>query len=164
MQLMQEPLPAQSPFFAKPWKLPCNPIAHDSEYKSSSLRNSWGKLSWLDVEANWYCLIILLIGLMLLANEKSCHKNDRGHYKTVFAASSVLSMFLIILSMLLTYTAYGAMNIGGVQGRYFLPLRPLLIFCCHTNMVTVTEHQANKLYMVMFSTESLILLQAFACI
>lgn len=123
-----------------------------------------GKLSWLDVEANWYCLIILLIGLMLLANEKSCHKNDRGHYKTVFAASSVLSMFLIILSMLLTYTAYGAMNIGGVQGRYFLPLLPLLIFCCHTNMVTVTEHQANKLYMVMFSTESLILLQAFACI
>jgi len=48
---------------------------------------------------------------------------------------SVVTVFLVMLTMLLNWTSQNDTIIQGIQGRYFIPLMPFLFMCLNNRMI-----------------------------
>lgn len=90
------------------------------------------KPGWLRISLPYLFYVLLICGLVLLIKntdeeEKALEKvkkNQRVWLFLVFLANFVL----VFLALYLGWSRVGAEKVGGVQGRYFLPFIPLLIF------------------------------------
>ncbi len=78
-------------------------------------------------------------------------------YSTVFVLSSALCALSIFLTLYLTYNPVGAPMIGGVQGRYFVPLVPFLLFGI-VQLLPLRIVLSNKATVIFFGASSLFLL------
>lgn len=63
----------------------------------------------------------ILIGMAVLCDERHPYIVDKKE-KGVFLASVIMSAGAILLAFFISYTIFGEEAIGGVQGRYFIPL------------------------------------------
>lgn len=63
----------------------------------------------------------ILIGMAVLCDERHPYIVDKKE-KGVFLASAIMSAGAILLAFFISYTTFGEEAIGGVQGRYFLPI------------------------------------------
>jgi len=70
--------------------------------------------------------------------------------KLVFALICILSTGLILAGMWLAWTPLGVRTIMGVQGRYFIPLLPLLIGICQTDFVSYKKDINKELMFGVF--------------
>lgn len=68
-------------------------------------------------------IILMLLGLLAGNGEI---KRFQLRYRLLILLFAAASVALIWLSMLLSFTSSDALYIGGLQGRYFLPLLPLI--------------------------------------
>lgn len=118
-----------------------------------------GRLAWLDIKINWSFLIVLMIGLLLLANVERDRYTGNRRNRLLLASASVGTIVLIMLSMLLGFTEADAAHIQGLQGRYYLVVLPLLLFLTCNQMVHVNRKQCQKILMTMLLTECMIVLQ-----
>ena len=118
-----------------------------------------GKLSWLDIEIKWIFLVVLLVGLLLMVNVKGDKFPKTKKRCGLIVAAGGIPVLLIILSMVFAYTKAGAAAVGGVQGRYFLAVAPLLFLPFTTDMVEVSDQQCRRIWMTMLVTEIIIVLQ-----
>ena len=123
-----------------------------------------GRLAWLDIKINWSFLIILMIGLLLLANVEQDRYTGNRRNRMLLAVASVGTIVLIMLSMLLGFTEADAAHIQGLQGRYYLVVLPLLLFLTCNQMVHVNRKQCEKIWMTMLFTECMIVLQVVTLI
>lgn len=86
-------------------------------------------LGWYDIHLPRY-LFILLFALIVLATQTDIQQNIKINFKQrilyvgIFGAVVLLSC----VTMLLSWTPLSFQYIEGVQGRYFLPALPLLLF------------------------------------
>ncbi len=89
-----------------------------------------GKLGWLDTEIPDYLVygfwLLLFLSAVKVAREKQYIQTGA---RFLAVGSSVVTVLAIFGVFLLTWTAAGADHIDGVQGRYFLPLLPVLLPC-----------------------------------
>lgn len=69
---------------------------------------------------------VLILGLGAIRQEKECI--PRMSLRAAMIAFFLSVMALVILTMFLAFTRVGFTLIEGVQGRYFLPVLPLLLF------------------------------------
>lgn len=84
-------------------------------------------LSWLERTIP----AVFIIGLLLLIAVQALFENDRLQFeerdKRVFL-TVILLVLLLMPAMLLSWTPIGSQRIEGLQGRYYLPILPLIYF------------------------------------
>lgn len=87
-----------------------------------------GKLGWLNTEIPDYLVygfwLLLLVAAVQAMGEKRHMKAKDRLFAAGLCAVTALAVFGVFL---LTWTAAGAEHMDGVQGRYFLPLLPVLL-------------------------------------
>lgn len=86
-----------------------------------------GKLGWLEINIHtfwiWCFLIILLLGILCSKGEK---QYIQGREKLLMGFISLAVIGSAMLALCLSWTVQGTPIIEGIQGRYFLPVLPLL--------------------------------------
>lgn len=70
----------------------------------------------------------------------------------------------IMFSMLLAWTPVGAKTIEGVQGRYFLPFLPAILFCLKNDWIVLTKSADRKILFGMCLMNGYILLRLFSIV
>lgn len=86
-----------------------------------------GRLGWLDTQMSWFFILpyfLLLIGVALTDINKNILLSLK--HKTVIFAALAATLILLCLSQYLTWTPVGKTRIFGLQGRYFIPVAPLI--------------------------------------
>lgn len=88
-------------------------------------------LGWLELnmplEVFILSIVLLLISTIETASENTAVIKNRQY--VVFFVCFLGVFFATLTAMLLTWTPSTSYYIEGVQGRYFLPVLPLLLFC-----------------------------------
>ena len=94
------------------------------------------RLSGLSMEVTgWkitvYAVLLCLASQTAKGNETQVTGRERAAYLLVSAAV----VFLVMLTMLLNWTSQNDTMIQGIQGRYFIPIVPLLLMCLNNRMI-----------------------------
>ncbi|WP_413719774.1 DUF2142 domain-containing protein [Silicimonas sp. MF1-12-2] len=95
------------------------------------LRSFLGILGWADTEfsdATYIILSLCLVAFVAIALARTC-RFVPWQTMAVFVAVALISVFLVFLSLLVGWTPHPAMQIEGVQGRYFLAPALILLAC-----------------------------------
>lgn len=87
-----------------------------------------GDLSWFTVNIPSVLTICSVIIVFVALFEERKIKIKTWH-KVVFVVISIIVMGLAMVSMWIGWTPLSYNHIEGVQGRYFLPILPLLLIC-----------------------------------
>lgn len=101
------------------------------------------------------CIFPVLFFISIYADSSTILDNLK---KTVLLLIVIAIFSLIMLSMLLTETPYGAIAVVGVQGRYFIPLMPLVALALKANTKINIEGLSSKLVYVSVFTNSIVIL------
>lgn len=108
-----------------------------------------GKLGWLDTEIPGYLVcgfwLLLLLAAVKVAEERQSVQMIQTRDRLLAVGVSTVAVLSIFGVFLLTWTAAGADLIDGVQGRYFLPLLPILLPCLQNNSLTVQKNMDRPL-------------------
>ena len=102
------------------------------------------ELSWSEYVLPGFLVIIMFIPLLLVAMiENDAYRLNKKH-KVIFLISICLELVFMPM-MLLSYTDINSATIEGVQGRYFLPILPLvvLMFTNH-KFVKISKMDSNR--------------------
>jgi uncharacterized membrane protein len=93
------------------------------------LKNTYiGVLGWLDVRIPMLFIYLGYVSILLvLLYENFINKHKIGYkQRIILLLVSSLMMFLVYLSQYLSWAAVGSEYCGSIQGRYFIPILPLL--------------------------------------
>lgn len=105
-----------------------------------------GSLGWFQVSQPWFTLFGFFV-LLLLAIPT--YKNMQFHIKKIqrifFLAIPVISWFLIMLVMYVSWTPNNENTILGVQGRYILPVLPLTLLAFKGDVLFATRIYSRSL-------------------
>ena len=87
---------------------------------------------------------------------------NRHHLGFLMCALSV--SFMVLTAMLLVWTPVTSMEIKGVQGRYFLPVLPLFLFCAQKINMRSAKNMVKPIVYVGFLANVMCLLRCFTII
>lgn len=90
-----------------------------------------------------YIIIMIITAALVIIGLKA--RKISGKNKIIIAAIAVILMGLLMGSMLIGWTPLSSMSILGVQGRYFIPVLPLLLLLLPNEAVTVNGDNAVKI-------------------
>jgi uncharacterized membrane protein len=97
-----------------------------------------GYLGWLETKVNPLALHLYLLVLLLVAlGDPTGRAPVPGHVKLLALAASVACFVMIVTACYLCGCVPGAKLIDGPQGRYFLPLLPLLLLTLSNRAIRV---------------------------
>jgi uncharacterized membrane protein len=87
----------------------------------------FGQLTWLDLYVPTYlmvftCLVIIVVALLDKDSKKTISKIN----KLIFLLIIISTAFLISALLYMTWSPIGGNFIEGIQGRYFIPVAPLI--------------------------------------
>ncbi len=123
-----------------------------------------GKLGWHDIQISWLLIIILFVSLILLVHvERDTYKGSVKS-RICIGASCLVSILLIMLSMLFACTTLGNTHIVGIQGRYYLPLAPLLFMISANSMMQVNHKQCYRIWFTLVFVNIMVALQFLVAI
>lgn len=136
-------------------------ISLKSWYLGTMLGSS---LCWLNMGTEYFYLIVtailLVLSSMMQTGEKpALRRTDKGMLLAIVIAS-VLALFLASL----TWTPIGSSTIQGIQGRYFLPLLPLLMLVLRTPRIRVQAGFERSLMTAQHLTVMMLLCNCFMAI
>ena len=115
-----------------------------------------GQLGWLDTEMSWFFLLPYFFMLIFTAlTDNTGDKILTSKHKMIMAAALFASIILICLSQYLTWTPVGRTRIQGIQGRYFIPLSPMIFLLLYNKKIEFNFNLKN-FAIVCFSFFSLI--------
>jgi uncharacterized membrane protein len=87
----------------------------------------FGQLTWLDLYVPTYLTIFIFIVIMTVSLlDKNADVSISKLNKTLFAFIIFATALLISVLLYMTWTPLDAFDIEGIQGRYFIPVAPLL--------------------------------------
>jgi len=92
-----------------------------------------GLLGWLDTKLPFLIYISFPFALIVSALESKALKNHALTEKTLFALIWTISTSAILIGFYLLSTPVGNAIIGGIQGRYFIPIALPLLLIFGTN-------------------------------
>lgn len=87
------------------------------------------ELGWFDINIPLDLTVASVVILVLAINNNEKPINVLTRHKLLFMGIFLCSSLLICTSMLLGWTPISYRAIEGVQGRYFLPVIPMALFC-----------------------------------
>ena len=107
-------------------------------------------LAWFQFAAPWYVALSFLL-VLLLAIPKPAESDIEivPMQKTVFVCIFAIGAFLVILSMYFAFTFNTETVIDGVQGRYFLPLLPVLLLAFRNKIIVTNKDYSRALLYTM---------------
>ena len=109
-----------------------------------------GYLGWLDFMVPSWTTSIYLFLLILLSLKRA--EEDiilQRKYKISFMGVSVLTVLFIIFGMAISWTVLTSPIVEGVQGRYFIPIAPLVLMCIPSNYIMVDQKYDKYIISVM---------------
>ena len=147
---------------SQPQKIPYllwNTFQTQSDYQLFGLLG--GNLAWLEIKINRIYPIILLICLLLLVHVDGDTFQGGKRQRLLYIVTALCSITLVMLSMLIMFTARTETRIVGPQGRYYLAVFPLLLLAAATSMVHVNRKQQIAIAMTAVVTEIIMIMSAF---
>lgn len=126
-----------------------------------------GMLGNLDPILDVPFLLILLLAVCLLGlsfrkpGENLCFNRGQKCFVGLLILACVTA---VLLSMLITYTPVSSKIISGVQGRYFLPVLPVLLIIMKNNRIVLTGNYDRTLLYLMCCANGYILLRLFGIV
>lgn len=121
---------------------------------STFLENMFGsQLGWLDINVSR----IVVYGMLLLTGLSILQMENGGSYSSLSVTIRQKRMFLLVIAlsaamvfatMFIIWTPRESTEIFGIQGRYFLPLLPLVLMLFHGKSITIKKDISRK---IMFS-------------
>ena len=121
---------------------------------STFLENMFGsQLGWLDINVSR----IVVYGMLLLTGLSILQMENGGSYSSLSVTIRQKRMFLLVIAlsaamvfatMFISWTPRESTEIFGIQGRYFLPLLPLVLMLFHGKSITIKKDISRK---IMFS-------------
>ncbi len=135
-------------FLQNPWKLIqmlANTVADKTEFYLESIVGQ--KMGWVEIEISRVVfvgfLVLFLISMLKVRGEK---QYVTGGQKWWVSIVCLLSVGMILMGMLLTWTPFGHVSVEGVQGRYFTPLLLLLSLLGRNNIVLLNENKDRAIF------------------
>lgn len=123
-------------------KIICNTIVAEGDFYLSTLIG--GDLGWYTIPVP----VTIVIGYIILMIFSAFRKDEEKQYLSMnikFIMGTIIAIIFIAFQMVaLTWTPYGNKIILGVEGRYFLPISPLIILLFRNNSI-VTKKSIDKL-------------------
>lgn len=87
------------------------------------------QLGWLDINVS-QTIITAFMFILIFSAMIECNKNSFSAKQRVYVLLvGIATILLIIVAMYITWTTVGLPYTNGVQGRYFIPVIPLLLLC-----------------------------------
>lgn len=105
-----------------------------------------GQLGWLDVNLPkpfLWSFLILLGWLVLFDGRREVEVSRRQ--RVLLGLVTLATMTLISAAQYATWTPYGADFFEGIQGRYFIPLAPAVVWLLHTRRYQADPHVLGRL-------------------
>ena len=102
------------------------------------------------------------LGLLLLAAGSDLRLSRWG--RIVCAGVFFLVLGALMGSMLLAYTPMSSTHIEGVQGRYLLPVLPLLLFCIPGDWIRVENRQERGIIWLFTVLNAYVLIRVYATV
>lgn len=118
-----------------------------------------GKLGWHDIQMSWIFVGVNLISILLLVNVEEDQYTGNAKRRISILAICVISIFLVMLSMLFACTTLSDTHIVGLQGRYYLPMAPLLFMITSNSMIKVRKDQSERIWMTYIMVGIMIVVQ-----
>ena len=109
-----------------------------------------GYLGWLDfMVPSWttsiYLFLLIVLSLKRIEEEKILQRK----YKISFMGISILTVLFIVFGMAISWTVLTSPIVEGVQGRYFIPIAPLVLMCIPSNYIMVDQKYDKYIISVM---------------
>lgn len=103
-------------------------------------------LGWLNIIAPSILTYTEIVLIMLASIKRKNEALIPGYrHKRMFIAITVLTFCFICAGMLLSWTSIKTNSVEGVQGRYFLPVLPLLLLCLQTKELEIDSKWDNNI-------------------
>ena len=135
-------------FLQNPWKLIqmlANTAADKSEFYLESIVGQ--KMGWVEIEISRIVLIgflvIFLFSMFKVRGEKQYVTAGQKWWVSIVC---MLSVGMILMGMLLTWTPFGHVSIEGVQGRYFTPLLLLVSLLGRNRFLLMNDHREREIF------------------
>ena len=135
-------------FLQNPWKLIqmlANTVADKTEFYLESIVGQ--KMGWVEIEISRVVfvgfLLLFFVSMLKVRGEK---QYVTGGQKWWISIVCLLSVGMILIGMLLTWTPFGYVSIEGVQGRYFTPLLLLASLLGRNKTVILNEEKDRAIY------------------
>lgn len=124
-----------------------------------------GILGWLDTRLSGY-IYDSYIPILLLVSIFDKRKDITINWKMrcIFGAVFCSIFILIMTSLYMTWTKVGSELVSGVQGRYFIPIAPLLFMLLYNNQKIFDDSSKKKLQVFVICYSSIVLLNTMSCI
>lgn len=108
------------------------------EYIATSIGS---RLAWLDtrIQSPWW-LIILFIGVLVASMIPFKEDSLSFKQRAGFLSTGLAIILLIVISFVFSMTSTTDISIVGVQGRYFLPILPLVLMAIAPKKNTLETH------------------------
>ena len=95
-----------------------------------------GTFGWLDTKMpGWSIFITYLVIIIASVFPTRAESRIGPSQKLTLLAITLMTVALVLLSQHLTWDCIGSDVIGTIQGRYFIPIFPLLFFCLRRNYI-----------------------------
>lgn len=97
---------------------------------------------------SWIILLyVLVISLSVFRGKEKV--STFSPFTRIILFFGVLSYIVVVMvSMYLSFTPYGSDVVAGIQGRYFIPILPLLFICLENDVLIMHKNIDNNLVMV----------------
>lgn len=135
-------------FLRQPWKLMqilANTVADKSEFYLESIVGR--KMGWIEVEISGIIVIgFIILFIFAMFKVRGEKQYVTGGQKWWISFVCLLSVGMILLGMLLTWTPFGHVSIEGVQGRYFTPLLLLASLLGRNSVILLNENKDRAIF------------------
>lgn len=110
-------------------------------------------LGWVEIKVPEIVFFTFLILLLISVWGEQKIKKSSSNERWVYGFVSVIVFLLVLLAMLLDYTYIGSYIILGVQGRYFLPILPIMMLLVQNDKIVLYEKNENYLMLGAISAQ-----------
>lgn len=135
-------------FLQNPWKMIqilANTVADKSEFYLESIVGQ--KMGWVEVEISrivFLGFVLLFFAAMLKVRGEKQYVT--GPQKWWISIVCLLSVGMIIVGMLVSWTPFGHVSVEGVQGRYFTPLLLLVSLLGRNRIILLNENKDRAIF------------------
>lgn len=129
-----------------------NTLVQKSDFYVTSLLGK--ELGWFDIPIHLTVIVVFLILLLLSSLKKQDEPQSIKLSSKLWIALLCVGVFLIVeLGMFTGWTPLGFSTIEGVQGRYFLPILPLLLLLVRNSNLTLQKSIDRPIMYGVFLTQ-----------
>jgi uncharacterized membrane protein len=129
----------------RPWEFTATIWRTFAQEGLNYLHQFIGVLGWIDTPVPWFQVGSYFL-LLVLVSVGDHHFKIQLSSKQKIAIASILAINTIVLSTLAyLWNPIGATIIGGLQGRYWIPLSPLLFLLFYQNRIKCDRQNLQKI-------------------